>query len=197
MSLRCLNASELPGNIGEISGPILDKGYRFRPEDTASSLFLNRIVLNYRIRGKESPFGCSCVELGESKGRLVEGMKEDVFGDLVGDIEGLLDESSGQFEFLEDFSPLVVLLEDYVVDLLGSQQQFIKLQGICPSNNKELLVIIGCIWIEIDPLELDDSIRIHPLGRYFGIQSKLPNLDGSELVEIFGGGGVEEHADLG
>ena len=117
MSLCRLNTSELPTNIGIISGPILDKGNRLWPEDAAGSLFLNWIVLNDCIWGKESPFGCGCVELGESEGGLVESMEEDVFGYLIGDIEGLLDEGSWKFEFLQDLSPLVVFLQDNVVDL--------------------------------------------------------------------------------
>lgn len=60
----------------------------------------------------------------------------------------------------------------------------------------ELFVILGVVRVEVDPLKLDDGVGVHPLGGDFRVESELFDLDGSELVEVLGGAGVEEHADL-
>ena len=90
-----------------------------------------------------------------------------------------------------------MLLEDDVVDLLGGEQKLVKLQCVCAADDEELLVVVGHIGVEVEPLELDDGIGVHPLGGDFSVEAELLDFDGSELVEVFGGGGVEEHADLG
>lgn len=75
MSLSCLNTPEFPGNIGEISGPLLHVGNRLWSEDSAGGFFLKGIVVDDCIGGKEGPFGGGCVELGEAEGGLVECME--------------------------------------------------------------------------------------------------------------------------
>lgn len=60
----------------------------------------------------------------------------------------------------------------------------------------ELFVVLRVVGVEVDPFKLDDGVGVHPLRGDFGVESKLLDLDGSELVEIFGGAGVQEHADL-
>ena len=60
----------------------------------------------------------------------------------------------------------------------------------------ELFVVLRVVWVEVDPLKLDDGVGVHPLGGDFGVESELLDLDGSELVEVLGCAGVEEHPDL-
>ena len=124
-------------------------------------------------------------------------MQEDVFGYLIDDIERFFDESGWQFELLEYFSPLVVLLEDDAVDLLGGQQKLVKLQSVCAADDDKLLVVVGCIGVEVEPLELDDGIGVHPLRGDFSVEAELLDLDGSELIQIFSGVRIQKHAYLG
>ena len=62
-----LDASQLPGNVWEISGPILNVGDGLWPEDAAGGFFVHGIVFNHGVCGKERPFACGCVELGKSE----------------------------------------------------------------------------------------------------------------------------------
>lgn len=60
----------------------------------------------------------------------------------------------------------------------------------------KLLVVLRVVGVEVDPLKLDDGVGVHPLRGDLGIQPELFDLDGSELVEVLGGAGVQEHAYL-
>lgn len=112
-------------------------------------------------------------------------MKEDILGDLVGDIEWFLDEVGGQLELVKDLRTFVVLLEYYVVYLFRPEEQLVKLENIHPTNVQELLVALGVVRVEADPLEFDDGVGIHPLGRDLGVQAELLDLNWSKLIQIF------------
>lgn len=90
-----------------------------------------------------------------------------------------------------------MLLQDDVVDLLGGEQQFVEFECVRAPDDQKLVVGVWGVGVEVEPLELDDGIGVHPLGGDFRVEAELFDFDGSELVEVFGGGGVEEHADLG
>lgn len=90
-----------------------------------------------------------------------------------------------------------MLLQDDVVDLLRGEEQLVKFESVGAPDDQKLFVGVWGVGVEVDPLELDDGIGVHPLGGDFCVEAELFDFDGSELVEVFGGGGVEEHADLG
>lgn len=60
----------------------------------------------------------------------------------------------------------------------------------------ELIVVFRVVGVEVDPLKLDDGVGVHPFRGDLGIEPELLDLNGSELVEIFGGAGIQEHSDL-
>lgn len=60
----------------------------------------------------------------------------------------------------------------------------------------EFLKVLRMIRIEIDPLEFDNGICIHPFRGNFCIEAKLLNFNGSELIKIFGGAGIQKHSNF-
>lgn len=57
-------------------------------------------------------------------------------------------------------------------------------------------MLVHAIGVEVHPLELDDSIGVHPLRWNLSVESELFDLDWPELIEILSCGRVEEHAYL-
>lgn len=196
MRLRWFYASQLPSHIWIIRASFLHVGDRLRPEDPASGLLINWIVLDDCITRQHGPsIGCK-VKLSKPESRLVKSMQKNVLRDLIGNIKRFLDQISRQFELIQYLCILVKLLQHDVVDLLRPQQQFVKLQDIHASDVYKLLVVLRVVGVEVDPLKLDDGVGVHPLRGDLGIEPELLDLNGSELVEILGGAGIQEHTDL-
>lgn len=105
-----LDTPQFPGYIGVVRAPFLNVGDGFRLINSANSLFLFGVILDDCVTWKRQPVRGSKIKLGKSERALIEGMEEDVFRDLVGNVEGFLDEIDGQFEFLQDLGLLIVLL---------------------------------------------------------------------------------------
>jgi len=60
-----LDASQFPSNVWKICGSVLNIGNGLWPEDATRGLFVRGIVLNDSVCGKQRPFACRSVELGE------------------------------------------------------------------------------------------------------------------------------------
>lgn len=113
-------------------------------------------------------------------------MKEDMSRDLIGYVERLFYHVWRMPD--QYLRSLVVLFKDYVVNLLGADDQIKELKDIGTSNNAKLVWLVTLPRVEVDPFKLGDGIHVHPFGRDFGVEPELLDFNGPELVEILGGG---------
>lgn len=58
-----------------------------------------------------------------------------------------------------------------------------------------IFISIKC-WLEIYPLKLNNRVGIDPFWRYFSIEAKLFNFNGSEFIDRFCSCGIQEHTNF-
>jgi len=95
VSLARLDASQFPSHIGVISASLLNVGDRLWLIYSANSLLLFRVIFNDCVTRKREPVRRSKIKLCKSEGKLIKSMEEDIFRDLISNIERFFDEISG------------------------------------------------------------------------------------------------------